>query len=120
MGSSAGSDKWGPRDGEVDVGMGSRMQGRGVVLGMGSRMRGWGVGTQRWGAELGVASGYPGTGSGMRGRGAGTQGRGAVAGRGRGRRGAMRALPQRLCANTLICFLSCLAFQGNWLHLKPL
>lgn len=25
-----------------------------------------------------------------------------------------------LCANTLICFLSCLAFQGNWLHLKPL
>lgn len=26
----------------------------------------------------------------------------------------------RLCANMLICFLSCLAFQGNWLHLKPL
>lgn len=34
-------------------------------------------------------------------------------------RGGVCAAP-RLCANMLICFLSCLAFQGNWLHLKPL
>lgn len=37
----------------------------------------------------------------------------------RAARGDVCAAPG-LCANMLICFLSCLAFQGNWLHLKPL